>query len=309
MRVVGSMVTGAPEVLEVLDLPEPHAGPGEVRIRVHGACVNPTDILRRSDAAVWGDAPPPYIPGMDVAGVIDEVGADVTGFVVGDQVMAMILPNRPAGGAYAEFVVVSPASVTYVPEGMDLARAATIPMNGLTAVRALDLLALDVGARLLVTGAAGALGGYVVQLARARGLEVVAMAESADADRLRGYGASEVVSREGLDPDRDLISLASMDAVVDCALVRERVIPFVKDGGQVAAVRAWEYEPPRGIRVVPVWVRDYVDRADLQDELRASAERGEFIPCEVVEMDASQAPEAHRRMEAGGIRGRIVLTF
>src|SRR5690348_7702829 len=119
MRGVGVIEFGGPEVLQIVDLPEVHAGPGEVRIRVHAATVNPADTSLRGGAraeAMQKD-PPPYIPGMDAAGVIDEIGdGTATDLAVGDAVMAMVLPNA-SHGAYRESIVLSADSVARAPDG------------------------------------------------------------------------------------------------------------------------------------------------------------------------------------------------
>ena len=119
MRAVGLRVHGGPEVLEIVDLPEVHAGPGQVRLRVHAAAVNPTDLMARngSRAAQQQADPPPYVPGMDAAGIVDEVGPGVTtGVKVGDTVMAMVVPNA-SHGAYREQIVLNARSVAPIPAG------------------------------------------------------------------------------------------------------------------------------------------------------------------------------------------------
>jgi NADPH:quinone reductase len=109
MKAIGLNEFGGPEVLTIFDLPEPQAGAGEVRIRVHAAAVNPTDITfrRGGRAAQLAGRPTPYIPGMDVAGVVDKLGNDTDGrLAVGDSVIAFVVPMGPQGGAYAEQIVV-----------------------------------------------------------------------------------------------------------------------------------------------------------------------------------------------------------
>src|SRR5581483_975787 len=179
------------EALRVVELPEPHAGPGEVRIRVHAATVNPTDTFTRNGArAEWlRRDPPPYVTGMDAAGVLDEIGEGAnTDLAVGDHVMAIVVPHG-SHGAYAEYIVVPAESVARSPAGATDGEASTLPMNGLTARLALDVLALSPGQTIAVTGAAGAFGGYTVQLAKADGLRVIADASEADEDLVRSLGA------------------------------------------------------------------------------------------------------------------------
>ena len=198
MKAIGVMTFGGPEVLHVFELPEPHAGAGEVRIRVHAASVNPTDTLFRagSQAARFSGRPAPYVPGMDVTGVIDELGADADNRLkVGDRVVALVIPAGPHGGAYAEYVIVPAASVVLAPAGVDFPAASTLLLNGLTARLALDALALDAGQTLAITGAAGAFGGYVIQLAKADGLTVIADASRSDQTLVRSLGADYVLDR------------------------------------------------------------------------------------------------------------------
>src|SRR5262245_11041285 len=179
MKAVTFSRFGGPEVLEVSVLSEPRPGPGEVRIRIAAATVNPTDISFRigrqhtiAQLAEMG-VHPPFIPGMELAGVVDAVGKG-TSWRPGDRVMAIVNPRRPGGGAQAELVVVPAASVARVPQGTSLEAAATLPMNGLTVRLAFDQLALTRGQTLGVTGAAGAVGAYAVELGVNDGLRVIA---------------------------------------------------------------------------------------------------------------------------------------
>jgi len=112
MKAIGLMEFGGPEVLQIVDLPEPQPGPGEVRIRVHAAAVNPTDITFRTGgrAAPLAEWPPPYVPGVDVAGVIDQLGEATDGrLALGEAVIAYVIPMGPHGGTYAEQIVVEPS--------------------------------------------------------------------------------------------------------------------------------------------------------------------------------------------------------
>src|SRR4029453_13731394 len=194
MRAVTFSRFGGPEVLEVSELPEPQPSSGEVRIRVAAATVNPTDISYRTGRQLTAaqlaemGVRPPYIPGMELAGVVDAAG-DGASWRPGDRVMAIVNPRRPGGGAQAQLVVVPSASVARVPEGASLEAAATLPMNGLTVRLALDRLGLKPGQTLAVTGAAGAVGGYAVELGVADGLRVIAVARSQDEALVKRLGA------------------------------------------------------------------------------------------------------------------------
>jgi NADPH:quinone reductase len=221
VRAIGVHEYGGPDALEVVELPEPHAGRGEVRLRVRAAAVNPTDTLVRNGARAEHQRkdPPPYVPGMDAAGEVDEIGEGTdTELHVGDAAMAIVVPDG-SHGAYAEHVVVPAASVVRAPAGTTAVEAATVPMNALTARLALDTLGLAPGQTVAVTGAAGAFGGYVVQLAKADRLTVVADAAEADEELVRSLGA-DVVVRRGDDVARRIRDdqPGGVDAVVDGSL-------------------------------------------------------------------------------------------
>jgi NADPH:quinone reductase len=311
MRAVGVNAYGGPEVLEVVELPEPHAGPGEVRLRVHAAAVNPTDTLARdgSRAEVQRKNPPPYVPGMDAAGVVDEVGEGVAHLAVGDAAMAIVVPDG-THGAYSEWVVVPSGSVVAAPAGADHAHACTLPMNGLTARRALDLLEPRPGATVAVTGAAGAFGGYVVQLAKAAGLRVVADASEADHDLVRGLGADVVVRRGDDVADRIRAAVpGGVDVLADGSLQGDVLLPAVADGGRIATVRGHRGPQERGVSWVPVMVRDIAQDRGRLDGLRELASSGAVTLRVAGTYPAADAAQAHARLEAGGTRGRLVLLF
>lgn len=313
MRGVGVIEFGGPEALRVVDLPERHAGAGEVRLRVRAAAVNPTDTYTRNgDRAKMLQAagPPPYIPGMDVAGEIDEVGTDVfAGVQVGDRVMGIVVPDGSHGG-YSESLVLPAESVAAMPASATFAEAASLPMNGLTAQLSLDLLALEPGSTLAVTGAAGAYGGYVVGLAKAAGLRVIADASEADEELVRSLGA-DVVVRRGDDVAERIVEHASggVDAIADGSVQNELLFPAVRDGGGFATVRGFKTEAPRGIVIHQVWVREYARNHIALDHLRELAESG-TLPLRVAQtFRPEDAGEAHRLLEGGGVRGRLIIEF
>jgi len=312
MRAVGIMVHGGPEALQVVNLPEVHAGPGQVRVRVHAAAVNPTDLLARdgSRAEQQKVDPPPYVPGMDAAGIVDEVGAGVSTEVkVGDAVMAMVVP-KGSHGAYREQIVLDARAVVAAPRGMTHVQACTLPMNGLTARQSLDLLGLSRGQTLAVTGAAGAYGGYVIQLAKAEGLTVIADASEADRELVLSLGADIVVPRGNDVAARIREHIPSgVDGLADGAVLNERVIPAVRDGGAFTSVRGFTGVPQRGIRFTTTFVRTYDGEYEKLDQLREQVEAG-VIRLRVADVfSPERAGEAHRRLQAGGTRGRLVIQF
>ena len=312
MRAVAVTEFGGPEALHVIDLPEEHAGPGQVRIRVTAFAVSPTDTNLRSGFYVERDPvkQPPYVAGMDAAGVLVEIGEGVeTDLAVGDHVMAIVVPGG-AHGAYREDLVLPARSVARVPAGVDDVAASTLPMNGLTAVLALDSMALQPGQVLAVTGAAGAFGGYTVQLAKAAGLTVVADAKPEDEALVRSFGADVVVPRgDGFAAAVRAQYPDGVDGLADGAVQDAVVLPAVKDGGVVVTVRGYTGNGERGLRVVPVFVGSYAQEQEKLDALRVAVEEGVVTLRVADTFPAEQAAEAHRRLEAGGVRGRLVVTF
>ncbi|MFZ4718373.1 MAG: NADP-dependent oxidoreductase [Ilumatobacteraceae bacterium] len=311
MRVVGVIEFGGPEALQVVEVPDPPASKaGEVKIRVHAATVNPTDTYMRNGMykPLLGDAQPPYIPGMDAAGVVLEVGEGVTGFAPGDRVMAVVMPTRREGGAYAEQIVVPAGAVAHAPKDTSHAEAATLPMNGLTARLSLDKLGLQPGQTLAVTGAAGCYGGYMVQLGKADGLRVIADASEADEELVRSLGA-DVVVRRGDDVAARIREAApdGVDALADGSVQNTLVLPAVKDGGAVASIRPFQGDTERGITIHMVWVSEYATAGDKLAELGRQADDG-VVTLRVARTFAAEAAgEAHATLERGGTRGRLVI--
>jgi NADPH2:quinone reductase len=309
MRAVVITKPGDLDVLEVADRPAREPGEGEVRIAVKAAAVNPTDIgLRQHGTA----GEPPWVPGMDAAGVIESVGPGVDRLNVGDEVMAVANPRRPEGGAQQALLVVPAASVVPIPDGATLVEAATLPMNGLTAMRGLDMLGLSEGDTLAVTGGAGLLASYVIPLAKEQGLRVIADATPEDEELVKSFGADVVVPRgEGLaEAVRDAVP-GGADAVYDTALLRREAFPAIRDGGQIVVVRGWDGDEvgDRAIRVHPVAVSRVLDRTDWLEHLRERASAGRLKLRVAGEYPPERAAEAERAMDAGGLRGRAVIVF
>ncbi|WP_116449970.1 quinone oxidoreductase family protein [Blastococcus litoris] len=311
MRAVGVTEFGGPEALRIVDVEREPLGPGQVRLRVQAAAVSPTDTHARSGAYADRDPvkTPPWVPGMDVAGVVTEVGEGVDHLAVGDLAMGIVVPFGPYG-AYREDKVLSGNSVVRAPAGSSAVQASTLPMNGLTARMALDRMALAPGQVLAVTGAAGAFGGYVVQLAKADGLTVVADASESDEELVRGLGA-DVVVRRGDDVAARIRELHpdGVDGLADGAVQSELVLPAVKDGGAMATVRGYRGNGERGLRVLPNQVARAAEDRDGLDRLRGQVEDGVLTLRVARTFPAEEAADAHRLLERGGVRGRIVLTF
>ena len=314
MRAVTFSRFGGPEVLDVTELSAPLAGPGEVRIRVAAATVNPTDISFRTGRQTAAQlkelgALPPYIPGMELAGVVDAVG-EGTRWRTGDRVMAIVNPRRPGGGAQAELVVVPGTSVARVPEGTSLEAAATLPMNGLTVRLALDRLALRPGQTLGVTGAAGAVGGYAVELGVSEGLRVIAVAAPQDEALVMRFGAEKVVPR-GAAAIRGLRDAAAggVDGLIDAAVLDGAVLPAIRDGGKLATVRGFAGPSERGITIEPVRVTSYLHNHEALDRLGHLVAEGKLTLRVAETFPPERAAEAQRKLDAGGVRGRLLIVF
>jgi NADPH:quinone reductase-like Zn-dependent oxidoreductase len=299
---------GGPEVLAVTDVPEPVPGAGELRVRVHAATINPSDALIRSMSDV--DESNPKVLGWDFAGVLEQVGPDaVTDIAVGERVIGIKLPWE-GSGAYAQRVVVPAESVVRAPAGTHDAAAATLPLNGLTARMVLDLLDLPPETTLAVTGAAGAVGGYVVQLAKVGGLAVIADAAPGDRDLVAALGADVVVERgPGLAQRIREVAPGGVVALVDMAGLNEAVVGAVADGGRIVTGRPFEGEPVRGITWMHGMVAGYARQRGKLDELRRLVEDGSLTLRVAATFVPEEAVDAHRRLERGGNRGRLVFVF
>jgi NADPH:quinone reductase-like Zn-dependent oxidoreductase len=276
--------------------------PGEVRIRNHAATVNPTDIMTRNGmlSEFQKGYEPPYVPGMEVSGVVDEVGEGVaTGVKIGDPVIGIVM-SRGTHGAYREQIVLKAQSVARAPAGKSFAEACTLPMNGLTARMSLDLLNLSRGQTIAVTGAAGAYGGYIIQLAKAEGLKVIADASEKDEELIKSLGA-DIVVRRGNDVANKIREHVpdGVDGLADGAVLSEVVLPAVRDGGAFTSVRGFEGEPQRGIRFSKTFVLLYDGKFDKLDRLRQQVENGTLSLRVAATYPKEQASAAHKRFEAG----------
>jgi NADPH:quinone reductase-like Zn-dependent oxidoreductase len=249
---------------------------------------------------------------MEIAGEIAEVGDRLSSNLeIGDAVIGFVVPDGEHGG-YREDVVLPAQSVVAAPTNATPAEAATLPMNGLTAMQALDELALEPGQVIAVSGAAGAVGGYVIQLAKLAGLTVVADASETDEALIRSLGA-DVVVRRGEEFGTRLRKHVpeGVDGMVDAALLGVHALEGVKEGGKIATLRGeidvgaggWDVEVHRiSVRKYAGETEKLVHLSDLVREERITLRLATVYP-------AARAAEAHRRLEGGGVRGRIVLSF
>ncbi|WCN84144.1 NADP-dependent oxidoreductase [Micromonospora sp. LH3U1] len=247
MRAVIVRRFGGPEVLEIVDLPEPEPGVGQLRVRVVAAAVNRIDLSTRSGAlSAAGLLPPLPVVGLgwDVAGEVDAVGPGVRRFAVGDQVIGL-RDLLSAPGAQAEWVVLDEGAVALAPRTVAPELAATLPLIGLTAARSLALTGLDAGRTLLVTGGAGGVGGLLLELAALRGIRTVAVADARDEELVRSLGANWFVARtDRVGAAVRAVVPGGVDAVVDAAVIGVAAHEALRGGAVFVALVA-PFAPPR----------------------------------------------------------------
>ncbi|MGC9541688.1 NADP-dependent oxidoreductase [Streptomyces sp. UG1] len=294
MRAVVVDSFGGPEVVEVVETDVPEPGAREIRIKVSAAALNPVDAGVR--AGVFGGAGKRIGLGWDVAGTVDAVGV-ASSWSVGDTVVALDHGVAKPLGTHAEYVVVDTDAAALAPATVDAVYAATLPLNALTAVQALDRLELTPGQVLLVTGAAGAVGGYAVQLAAHRGIEVTALARETDEEFVRSLGATGFTAG-AVEPGR-------FDAVLDAAVLGAPALEWVRDGGAyIGLIPHAEPGSVRGVRTGAVEVS--ADGARLAELVRLVDEG--VLTLRVAEtFRLDEVAKAHARLDEGGARGRLVL--
>jgi len=315
MYAIGLYEYGGPAVLQGVQLPDPHPSPGQVRVRVRAAAINPVDVMVRdgSLAAHFENVPLPLVPGMDIAGTIDEIGDEVDhdlSLAVGDAVVAVV-DNAGTYGGYSQYVCVPVQSVIPVPAGASFVQAGSFLMNALTARHALDTLALPPGSTVLVTGAAGAVGTYALALGHGDQLRMLALASPADEAYVRNFGAAEWIARgANVCADTRRLCPAGVDAVIDCAGLGASLVPAVRDGGTIIVLRPDAgVALARGVRTLFVNVRSRVTDHEAITRLGQQVSSGR-LPLRVAAVyPAAEAAAAHRRFDHGGLRGRIVLDF
>ncbi|MBF6220855.1 NADP-dependent oxidoreductase [Nocardia abscessus] len=295
-------------VVEILEVPTPQPGPGAIRIAVAAATVNPVDLMVRAGVGGTPFAAPRdrWGVGWDVAGTVDAIGTGVTEFTIGQAVIGISDRLDVSLGAQADYVVLEAGNVAPAPVSVSPVPAATLPLNGLTAVQALAALDLASTDTLLVTGAAGAVGGFAVELAAARGLRVIASASPADEDAVRALGATDFVSRHASLPEavRALIP-GGVDAALDAAALGPETLAAVRGGGRFVSISVPNTPIPlRGTDVRTVLVR--ADRPQL-DQLVAHVDAGELTLRVAETLPLTSVEAAQKRLAEGGVRGRLVL--
>lgn len=298
---------GPAEVLCYEDVPMPVVGPGEVLVKVHATSVNPVDCKAREGAmSRFRPLPLPFIPGWDFSGSVAALGEGVMEWAAGDEVYGH--PPLFSSGTYAEFVAVPESACARKPVSIDHARAAAVPLAGLTAWQALfEHARMQAGQTVLIQSGAGGVGSFAIQLAKAKDLRVIATASARNLELLRELGADEAIDYNAVRFE-DMVS--GVDVVIESMAgeVRERSWKTLKPGGLMIALTG---APPtdamaaeRGFRQQTMLV--HPDGAQLA-EIGALIDAGKVRPVIEAVFPLVEAAEAHRRSESGHARGKIVL--
>ena len=288
---------GDPNVLRVIDVNEPHAGPGQIRVAVRAVGINPVDWKLRKGVFKAGL---PAITGSDVSGVVDEIGDGVTDVSVGDEVFGVAVSGGAAEDAVLENYAVKPA-------GMPFDEAAGLPVPVETAARTFQVLGLSSSQTLLINGAAGGVGSAAVQLARARGATVIGTASAGNHDHLRSLGAIPTTYGDGLPARVKELASQGVDAALDAA-GRGALPDLIEITGSpdrvvtIADPQAGQY----GVRYtsgrsgeIRAW-HALAEAAELWERGQLSMPVAQTFPL-------AEGPRAHRLSEEGHVRGKLVL--
>ena len=296
---------GGPEVLEVRDVAEPHAGPGEVRVRVSAAGLNPVDwkLAGSAEAAArFGGGTLPRGFGHDFAGVVDEVGDGVTGFAAGDRVY-----GGARGHAVADYAVVRPGTdpLEHTPDGVDDITASTLVIAGRTADAVISVIGVHAGDTVLIGGAAGGVGVFAVQLARRAGARVIGTASEASFGFLRELGAEPVTYGDGLADRVRALAPQGVTAAADMigTETAQAAVDLGVSPGRIATIAA--ASPPKGAHATGG--RDATPGA--LERIAAAIAAGEFVVPIAATFPVEQTRAAVDLQRGGHVRGKVVITL
>lgn len=305
MRAITYSKFGSADVLELTDQPDPHIGPDTLLVRVKAASVNPVDWkIRQGYLEGLLDTVFPAVPGWDVAGVVEQVGLDTPEFQVGDEVYGYVRKDTVQGGTFAELVAAPVRTLAHKPASLSFEEAAAVPLAGLTAYEAIQRAGVTEGQTVLVHAAAGGVGAFAVQIARALGARVIGTASEANHEFLRKLGAEPVTYGDGLVDQVRAIAPDGVDVALDFvgggAVAASAEL--LADGGTIASITDPTARTEHGGHYL--WVRP--STADL-DALTALFEAGK-LTVEVAQVfDLADAADAHRASETGHTRGKVVV--
>lgn len=300
MQAVRIHESGSPDVLQIEDIPVPQlTEPEHLLIRIHATAINPVDWkIRKSGRNISF----PYILGWDVSGVVAE--STSAQFAIGDEIYGMVnFPNE--GGGYAEYVITPASHVAPKPRNLTHIEAASVPLAALTAVQAFQLGGLDSTKRILIHAAAGGVGHFAVQIARIyNAREIIGTASTANHEYLSNLGAHKLIDYRQT-AFEDLLS--DIDIVIQSigGTHAQRSLKTLRDGGtMVVLVGSTEVESERGINIQPMLVKpSQTDLIQLSEWIESEL----LVPTIFAEYPLTEVAEAHRVLEEGHVRGKIVL--
>jgi NADPH:quinone reductase-like Zn-dependent oxidoreductase len=298
MRAIQYASFGGPEVLESVDVPEPHAAPGQIRVAVKAVGVNPVDWKVRS-GMMGGELP--HRTGLEVSGIVDELGDGITGVSVGDRVFGSVV----GGDGAADFALLE--YYASIPASLDFAGAAALPVAIETATRTLDLLDVSDGQTVLVNGAAGVVGISTVQLARQRGAKVIGTASPANHDYLRSFGAEATTYGDGLVQRVLEISPGGVDRAIDDAGGGALLALVELAGGPEHVVTIADYQGARETGVTMTGGVESKRAWHILEDIGGLIEAGRFRLPVGKTLPLDDIAEAHRLSETGHVRGKLVL--
>jgi len=305
MRAITYSRYGGADVLELTEQPTPKVGPDTVLVRVRAASVNPVDWkVRQGYLDQIMDVDFPVVPGWDVAGVVEKVGLDTPELQVGDEVFGYVRKDWVQGGTFAEYVSAPVRTLARKPASLSFEEAAAVPLAGLTAYQTIQRAGVTAGQTVLVHAAAGGVGGFAVQIARALGARVIGTASEKNHDHLRDLGAEPVTYGDGLVERVRALAPEGVDVILDYGSddATDTAPRLLAAGGTIASIVDARARDELGGHYV--WVRP--STADLE-ALGALADAGRLRVDVAQVFDLADAAAAHEASATGHVRGKVVV--
>jgi NADPH2:quinone reductase len=296
----------------VQDMPIPEPAEGEVRVKVDAAAINPMDVaVIKGFAKDWAPHAFPVVPGLDLSGTIDALGTGVHNFKVGDPVFGVV-GRMPFGrGSVAEYVTASAGSIAKRPASIETIDAAAFPLAGVSAIQVVEAVEPKPGHTVLVVGAAGGIGSFAVQVLKAEGAHVIAVAGSANGEYVKKLGADEVIDYTSQDVFATVKAAhTKIDAIVDTVSTADALAPLtelVREGGRVASMRgAAKPEELAKRKIAGVNVQTSTTTESL-NQLVGLVEAGSVIAPAITRYSLDKAGDALDMVAGGHTRGKLVV--